>query len=154
MISFNIWVRYVVWNFLWNFIQNILPIHWKMCISFKYWNLRVLRFKSFVMPPRPTWGVSYAGTHFPPWNIFDFAGFVFLPSNFVQSLGCVWTWAMTSWIKMTVRQGLVNNIAWDDKLEWLEKTLVTIWSDQNISLKSYWSLLLKVKLSTNQYRFR
>ena len=32
-ISFNVWVRYFVWNFkgyLWNSTQNILLIHWKM----------------------------------------------------------------------------------------------------------------------------
>ena len=38
IVSFNVWVRYFVWNFkgsLWNSTQNILPIHsihWKMCI--------------------------------------------------------------------------------------------------------------------------
>ena len=42
-------VRYFVWNFkgyLWNSTQNILPIHWKMWISFTYENLRALWFKS------------------------------------------------------------------------------------------------------------
>ena len=44
--SFNVWVKYFVWNFkgtLWNSIQNILPIHaihWK--ISFLY-NIEILR---------------------------------------------------------------------------------------------------------------
>ena len=31
--SFNVWVRYFVWNFkgyLWNSTQNIIPIHWKI----------------------------------------------------------------------------------------------------------------------------
>ena len=35
-LSFNVWVRYFVWNFkgdLWNSTQNILPIHWNMYIS-------------------------------------------------------------------------------------------------------------------------
>ena len=45
-ISFNVWVRYFVWNFkgyLWNSIQNILPIHWKMWILFTgaAWALKV-----------------------------------------------------------------------------------------------------------------
>ena len=34
---FNKWTWYFVWNFkgtLWNSTQNILPIHWKMCILY------------------------------------------------------------------------------------------------------------------------
>ena len=49
IISFNVWVRYFVWNFkgyLWNSTQNILPIHRKMWILFTGENLRALRFKS------------------------------------------------------------------------------------------------------------
>ena len=49
VISFNVWVRYFVWNFkgyLWNSTQNIWPIHWKMWILFSGENLRALRFKS------------------------------------------------------------------------------------------------------------
>ena len=48
-ISFNVWVRYFVWNFkgyLWNSTQNVSPIHWKMWILFTGENLRALRFKS------------------------------------------------------------------------------------------------------------
>ena len=48
-VSFNVWVRYFVWNFkgtLWSSTQNIFTIHWKMCISFRCENLRALRFKS------------------------------------------------------------------------------------------------------------
>ena len=47
--SFNVWVRYFVWNFrgyLWNSTQNILPIHWNITIL---WNIeiwRALRVKS------------------------------------------------------------------------------------------------------------
>ena len=40
---FNVWVGCFVWNFkgtLWNSTQNILPIHWKMCILFTSENLR------------------------------------------------------------------------------------------------------------------
>ena len=40
---FNVWLRYFVWNFkgpLWNSIQNILSMHWKMCILFTGENLR------------------------------------------------------------------------------------------------------------------
>ena len=40
---------FFVWNFkgtLWNSTQNILPIHWKMCILSTSENLRALRFKS------------------------------------------------------------------------------------------------------------
>ena len=47
--SFNVWMRYFVWNFkgtLWNSTQNILSIHWKMCILFESDNFRALRFKS------------------------------------------------------------------------------------------------------------
>ena len=39
IISFNVWVRYFVWNFKGTFsnsIQNILPIHWKMYILYTY----------------------------------------------------------------------------------------------------------------------
>ena len=42
-VSFNVWVRYFVWNFkgtLWNSTQNILPIHWKMYILYANENLR------------------------------------------------------------------------------------------------------------------
>ena len=45
IVSFNVRVRYFVWNFkgsLWNSTQNILPIHWKMCILFTGENLRAL----------------------------------------------------------------------------------------------------------------
>ena len=49
-VSFNVWVRYFVWNFkgsLLNSMQNILPIHWKMCIFlFAGENLRAIGFKS------------------------------------------------------------------------------------------------------------
>ena len=47
--SFNVWVRYFVWNFkghLWNSTQNILPIHWKMWFLYNTEILRALRFKS------------------------------------------------------------------------------------------------------------
>ena len=48
-ISFNVWVRYFVWNFkgyLWNSTQNILPIHWKMRFLYRVDILKALRFKS------------------------------------------------------------------------------------------------------------
>ena len=48
-ISFNVWVRYFVWNFkgyLWNSTQNILLIHWTKWILLTGENLRALRFKS------------------------------------------------------------------------------------------------------------
>ena len=58
ILSFNVWVRYFVWNFkryLWNSTQNILPIHWKMRILFTGENLRAIRFKSpSVFLKRPT----------------------------------------------------------------------------------------------------
>ena len=47
--SFNVWVRYFVWNFkgtLWNSPQNILPIHWKIWFLYNIEILRALRFKS------------------------------------------------------------------------------------------------------------
>ena len=54
---FNVWVRYFVWNLkgtLWNSTQNILSVHWKMCISFTDENLRALRFKrSYAFLKRP-----------------------------------------------------------------------------------------------------
>ena len=37
IISFNVWVKYLTWNFqriFWNFTGNILPIHWKIYILF------------------------------------------------------------------------------------------------------------------------
>ena len=49
IVSFNVWVRYFVWNFkgtLWNSTQNILPIHWRMWILFTVEYFRALRFKS------------------------------------------------------------------------------------------------------------
>ena len=59
IISFNIWVRYFVWNFkgTWNSTQNILPIHWKMEILFTGENLSV-----FEMPP-PPWYFRSCGIH-------------------------------------------------------------------------------------------
>ena len=55
--SLKAWVRYFVWNFkdtLWNSTQNILLIHWKMCILFAGENcLQILELLSiFEMPPR------------------------------------------------------------------------------------------------------
>ena len=53
--------RCLEWNFkatLWNTTQNILPIHWQLCISFTVENLRALRLKS-------SWGIlkwSHRGT--------------------------------------------------------------------------------------------
>ena len=47
--SFNVWVRYFVWNFkgtLWNSTQNILSIHWKILFLYNIEILRALRFKS------------------------------------------------------------------------------------------------------------
>ena len=47
--SFNMWVRYSVWNFkgyLWNSTQNILPIHWKTWFLYNVKNLRAPRFMS------------------------------------------------------------------------------------------------------------
>ena len=62
IVSFNVWVRYFVWNFkgtLWNSAQNILPIHWKMCILFPCEYLRALRFKSsYVFLKRPPGNLS------------------------------------------------------------------------------------------------
>ena len=48
-LSFNVWVRYFVWNFkgtLWNSTQNISPIHWKIWLLYNIEILRALRFKS------------------------------------------------------------------------------------------------------------
>ena len=47
--SFNVWVRYFVWNFkgyLWNSTQHIFPIHWKICFLYNIAVLKTLRFKS------------------------------------------------------------------------------------------------------------
>ena len=47
--SFNVWIRYFVWNFkgnLWNSTQNILPIHWKIQFLYNIEILRALGFKS------------------------------------------------------------------------------------------------------------
>ena len=60
--SFNVWVRYFVWNFkgtLWNSTLNILPIHWKMWFLYDLEILRALRFKSsypfLKCPPAALW---------------------------------------------------------------------------------------------------
>ena len=50
--SFNVWVRYFVWNFkgtLWNSTQNIFPIHWKVWFLYNIEILRALKFKSSYM---------------------------------------------------------------------------------------------------------
>ena len=58
-VSLNEWIRYFVRNFkgcLWNSKQNILSIHWKMCILFADGNLTALGFKSslvFFKRPQP-----------------------------------------------------------------------------------------------------
>ena len=47
--SFNVWVRYFVWNFkvyLWNSTQNISPIHWKIWFLYNVKILRAVGFKS------------------------------------------------------------------------------------------------------------
>ena len=58
IISFNVWVRYFVWNFkgtLWNSTQNILPIHWEMYSLLRREDLRAPRFTSpqsfLTLPP-------------------------------------------------------------------------------------------------------
>ena len=57
----NVWVRYSVWNFkgtLWNSIQNILPIHWKIWVLPNIEILRALRFRSsymFLKRPPEMW---------------------------------------------------------------------------------------------------
>ena len=48
IISFHVWLSYFVWNFkspLWNSTQNILPLHWKICILWRGINFRAVRFK-------------------------------------------------------------------------------------------------------------
>ena len=65
ILSFNVWVRYFVWNFkgyLWNSTQNILPIHWKMYIhSINRWNFKgscdLIDHVSEIVP----WAHSYYG---------------------------------------------------------------------------------------------
>ena len=56
-LSFNVWVRYFVWNFkgtLWNSTQNILPIHWNIWLLYNIEMLRALRFKSsYALLKRP-----------------------------------------------------------------------------------------------------
>ena len=47
--SFNVWVRYFVWNFkvtLWNSTQNITPIYWKIWFLYNIEISRALRFQS------------------------------------------------------------------------------------------------------------
>ena len=57
--SFNVRVRYFVWNFkgtVWNSTQNILPIHWKIWFLYNTEILKAPRFKSpyaFWTPPPP-----------------------------------------------------------------------------------------------------
>ena len=62
--SFNVWVRYFVWNFkgyLWNSTQNIIPIHWKIHLLFNVENLTALRFTSL-----------YAFLKRPPLDLINF----------------------------------------------------------------------------------
>ena len=68
--SFNVWVRYFVWNFkgnLWNSTQNIWPIHWKILFLYNIEILRALWFKSsyaFLTPPPPPPGATYLSCGF------------------------------------------------------------------------------------------
>ena len=80
--SFNVWVRYFVWNFkgtLWNSTQNILLIHWKIRFLYNIGILRALRFKS-----------SYAFLKRPPvlldficfyWHAFIYSRLILWPSD-------------------------------------------------------------------------
>ena len=69
--SFNVWVRYVVWNFkgtLWNSTQNILLIHWNIWLLYSIEILRALRFKSsysFLKRPPDSFGtdILYCNSH-------------------------------------------------------------------------------------------
>ena len=48
-LSFNVWVRYFVWNIkghFWNSAQNMLHIHWKIRFLYNAKKLRPLRFTS------------------------------------------------------------------------------------------------------------
>ena len=65
-------VGYFVRNFkgsLCNATQNILPIHWKMCILFRCWNLRALRLKH-----HPQGGRSHGSTNHRFWPKFGVSG--------------------------------------------------------------------------------
>ena len=81
--SFNVWVRYLVWNFkgpLWNSTQNIFPIHWKIRFLYKIEILGALRFKSsyaFLKRPhvaehQPASRLRFSGWPAPYW--FDLPG--------------------------------------------------------------------------------
>ena len=84
--SFNVWVRYFVWNFkgnLWNSTHNILPIHWKIWFLYNIEILRALRFKS-----------SYAFLKCPPGstsichlNTYNFSSY---GRHFLQTLKSNW----------------------------------------------------------------
>ena len=75
-----------MWNFkgtLWNSTQNILPIPWKVCFSFRHENLRALRFKiSSVFLKCPP-GTVYS------WNLINTDSANGL--SLVQHLLSIWT---------------------------------------------------------------
>ena len=70
-----------MWNFkgyLWNSIQNILPIHWKMWILFTCENLRALRVKSsyaFLKRPPGTCPTNGTSIEFEIWPKVGVLGF-------------------------------------------------------------------------------
>ena len=75
-LSFNVWVRYFVWNFkgtLWNSTQNILPIHWKIWLLYNIEILRALRFKSsfwfLKRPPADTFIYMCVTMKSLPWQM-------------------------------------------------------------------------------------
>ena len=105
IVSFNVWVSYVVWNFkgsLWNSTQNILSIQWKMCILFTGENSRALRFKSskafLKCPPGPCLTTVIWGCHkkFSQWE-----------HSFLWKLCCHWLKGVWQRQITIVRQGIV-----------------------------------------------
>ena len=72
-ISFKVWVRYFLLNFkgtLWNFTQNILPIHWKIWFSYNIEILRAFRFMSlyaFLKCPPAHWHICSISQELCMW---------------------------------------------------------------------------------------
>ena len=71
IISFNVWLRYFVWNFkgyLWNSTQNILPMHRKV-IFVQHWNFNFFDLRThmhFWNTPQDTHGYWSVGSYYIP----------------------------------------------------------------------------------------
>ena len=115
--SFNVWVRYFVWNFkgtLWNSTQNILPIHWKIWFLYNMEILRALRFKSSEVflkrPPAQLHNVKFFSdkqampclSELPRYN--DHLRWNYSPTSYKYSIIITWCWVLYSCRKSLLQQ--------------------------------------------------